>query len=95
MMGKLLVFLKYVFFVFSSDINENRRHVHITDKQSDLERICKFWIEPFVELEYNIGFTNKEINEIEKMLIINMTTVKSQLNLFYANKKVKSIKINE
>ena len=94
-MGKLLVFLKYVFFVFSSDIKESRRHVHVTDKKSDLERICKFWVEPKVELEYNIGFTKTEIKEIEKMLISNMDAVKSQLDLFYTHKIVKAINKNE
>ncbi|MCE9538239.1 MAG: hypothetical protein K8R85_03355 [Bacteroidetes bacterium] len=69
--------------------------MHITDKKSDLERICKFWIEPFVALEYNIGFSNKEINEIEQMVILNMTLIESQLDLFYAHKKVKSINKNE
>lgn len=94
-MGKLIVFLKYVFFVFSSDVNESRRHVHATDKKRDLERICKFWIEPKIELEYNIGFSSKEIKEIEKMLRVNLSDVKSQLDLFYHYKKVKAITKNE
>jgi hypothetical protein len=94
-MGKLLIFLKYVFFVFSSDVNEKRKHVHVTDKRNDLDRICKFWIEPNIKLEYNIGFTNKEINEIEKLLMSNIKEVQSQLNLFYTHRKVKSITKNE
>ena len=32
-MGKLLIFLKYVFFVFSRDVNENGKHIHVTDKK--------------------------------------------------------------
>ena len=94
-MGKLLVFLKYVFFVFSSDVNENRRHVHVTDKKKDLERMCKFWIEPQIKLEYNVGFNAKEIKQIEKMLRINIASVNSQLDLFYRYKKVKAITKNE
>ena len=94
-MGKLLIFLKYVFFIFSSDINESRRHIHITDKKSDIERICKFWIEPVIELEYNIGFSKKEIKEIEKILLSNISIVNSQLNLFYTHKRVKAINKNE
>jgi|GEM_PF-1010441 len=94
-MGKLLIFFKYIFFVFSSDINENRRHVHVTDKKSDLERICKFWIEPSISLEYNIGFSEKEIKEINKLLHSSIKEINSQLDLFYAHKKVKSISKNE
>lgn len=94
-MGKLLVFLKYVFFVFSSDVKENRRHVHVTDKKRDLERICKFWIEPEIDLEYNIGFSPKEIREIEKMIRGNIKDIHTQLNLFYLYKTVEAIKKNE
>ena len=94
-MGKLIVFLKYVFFVFSSDANESRKHIHVTDKKRDLERICKFWIEPDIKLEYNIGFNAREIKEVEKMLRLNIEEVKSQLNLFYLYKTVKAIKRNE
>lgn len=94
-MGKLIVFLKYVFFVFSSDVNESRRHVHVTDKKRDLERICKFWIEPEIKLEYNIGFSSKEIKDIEKMLQRNLADVKMQLDMFYLYKKVKTINKNE
>ena len=94
-MGKLLVFLKYVFFVFSSDVKENRRHVHVTDKKRDHERICKFWIEPNVELVYCIGFSKKEINQIEKMVIANLSLINSQLDIFYTKKTVKSITKNE
>ncbi len=93
--GQIIDFLKYVFFVFSSDLNENRRHVHITDKKGDLERICKFWIEPQIKLEYNIGFTTKEIRAIEKLLRENITDVESQLDLFYLYENVKAINKNE
>lgn len=94
-MGKLLILLKYVFFVFSSDINENRRHVHVTDKKKNIERVCKFWLEPNVELHENIGFSLKELNEIEKLLRMNMELLSSQLDLFYSNKRVKSIRKDE
>lgn len=94
-MGKLNVFLKYIFFVFSSDVNESRRHIRVTDKKRDLERLCKFWVEPNIELEYNIGFTQKEIKEIEKIIHLNISDVNAQLELFCSHKKVKSIIKNE
>lgn len=94
-MGKLLIFLKYIVFVFSSDVKESRRHVHITDRKHDIERLCKFWIEPKIELHSNIGFTRSELNEIEKMLISNLDILNKQLDLFYSGKRVKSIHKNE
>ena len=50
--------------------------------------MCKFWIEPQIKLEYNVGFNAREIKEIEKMLRINIASVNSQLDLFYRYKKV-------
>ncbi len=94
-MGKLLILLNYVFFVFSSDVKENRRHIHVTDKKRDIERVCKFWIEPEVEFDSNVGFSKKELNEIKKILQSNITIIHDQLDLFYTHKKVKSIYKNE
>lgn len=90
-MGKLLIFAKYVLFVFSSDINEKRRHVHVRDKEGKMNRLCKLWIEPIVELAYNYGFSRSEINEIRKLVSENKKIINSQLKLFYAGQKVKSI----
>ena len=46
-------------------------------------------------MEYNIGFNNKEIKEIEKLLKSNIKELNNQLELFYSHKKVKSIIKNE
>ena len=68
-MGKLLIYLKYVFLVFSSDIHEKRKHVHVRDNKGHYTNLCKFWLEPKIEVEYNYGFSKKELNEIEKLII--------------------------
>ncbi len=94
-MGKLLSLLQYVFFVFSSDINEGRRHVHVKGKKGNNECMCKFWIEPQVELEYNYGFKEKELNQIRKAIESNLFILDRQLDQFYAGKKVKNILKNE
>ena len=95
-MGKLLILLRYVFYVYSADVKESRRHVHVTDKKRDIERICKFWIEPKIELQENIGgFTKKELNNIEKLIENNIDILNKQLDIFYSRKKVKSITKNE
>ena len=94
-MGKLLVLLRYVFYVYSADVKETRRHVHVTDKKRNIERICKFWIEPKIEIEYNYGFSKKELNDIEKLIESNIDILNKQLDIFYSRKKVKSITKNE
>jgi hypothetical protein len=90
-LGKLIIFSKYVLFVFSGDINEKRKHVHIRDKAGKINRLCKFWIEPKIELENNFGFNDSEINEIRKLIESNINIINLQLKKFYAGKKVKSI----
>ena len=55
-------FRKYRFFFFSRE--ETRRHVHV--RCSDGE--AKFWIDPAVELAVNYGLSQKELNELEKVV---------------------------
>jgi hypothetical protein len=90
-LGKLLILDKFIFFVFSVDINEKRRHVHVRDKTGKINKLCKFWIEPDVELVKNIKFTSSEINELGKLISENIHLINKQLDKFYAGKKVKSI----
>ncbi len=90
-MGKLLVFSKYVIFVFSGDINEKRKHIHIRDKKGRINRLCKFWIQPEIELANNHGFSKAEVTEIKKLVTSNIDIIKIQLKAFHAGKKVKSI----
>ena len=91
-MGKLLIYLQYVFLVFSSDIKEKRKHVHVRDSKRRLTNLCKFWLEPGIEIEYNYGFTQKELNEIEKLIKENKTILLKQLGQFYKGKPVKAIR---
>ena len=94
-MGKLIIFAKYVLFVFSSDINESRRHIHVRDRSSKLNNLCKFWIEPKIEIAQTLGFNKTELNEIRKLIIIHKELINSQLDKFYAGKKIKSIDLQE
>ncbi len=78
-------------FVFSGDINEKRKHIHIRDKKGRINRLCKFWIQPEIELANNHGFNKAEVNEIKKLVTSNIEIIKIQLKAFHAGKKVKSI----
>jgi hypothetical protein len=65
-MGKLLIFAKYIFLIYGSDIYESRKHIHVTYNHRGFKKACKFWIEPEIVLdESKIGdFTEKELREI-------------------------------
>ncbi|MGE0636898.1 MAG: DUF4160 domain-containing protein [Bacteroidia bacterium] len=93
-MGKLLIFAKYIFLIYGSDISELRKHVHVTYAHRGYKKSCKFWLEPEVELdESKTGeFTTKELNEIEKLIKENKTVLMQQLELFYNHQPVKAIR---
>ncbi|MBS1639602.1 MAG: DUF4160 domain-containing protein [Bacteroidetes bacterium] len=93
-MGKLLILLKYVFLVYSIDINETRKHIHVTYNIAGYKQSCKFWLEPEVELDENKkgNFTEIELREIKKLIEENFDVLLNQLQLFYEGKTVKSIK---
>jgi hypothetical protein len=92
--GKLLILAKYIFLIYGSDIHEKRKHVHITYSQRGFKRSCKFWLEPSVELDSSKkgDFSEKELNEISKLIVENKELLLSQLELFYSHLPVKAIR---
>lgn len=93
-MGKILILAKYVFLIYSVDIKELRKHIHVTYNVAGYKKSCKFWLEPKVELDKNKqgNFTETELKEIEKLVNDNKELILQQLNLFYHGLPVKSIK---
>jgi hypothetical protein len=93
-MGKLLILARYIFLVYSTDIYEKRKHIHVTYSQSGFKRSCKFWMEPTIELDENKkgDFSETELNEIKKLIEENKKIIMEQLELFYHSKPVKAIR---
>lgn len=93
-MGKILILLKYIFLIYSVDINEVRKHIHVTRNVAGHKRSCKFWLEPDIELAENkkAGFTVIELREIRKLIEQNKEVILQQLKLFYAGQPVKAIR---
>lgn len=93
-MGKILILLKYVFIIYSIDINESRKHIHVTHNVAGFKKSCKFWLEPEVELDENKkgDFTETELREIKKLTAENKELILQQLKLFYAGQNVKAIR---
>jgi hypothetical protein len=93
-MGKLLILAKYIFLVYSVDIDEFRKHIHITHNVAGYKKSCKFWLEPEIELDQNKkgNFTDIELNEIEKLIIENKNILLRQLELFYNGNTIKAIR---
>ena len=93
-MGKILVLVKYVFLIYSVDITEIRRHIHVTHNVAGYKKSCKFWLEPVVELDENKrgDFSEIELREIKRLIEEHKELILQQLEFFYAGQIVKSIK---
>ncbi len=93
-MGKLLILARYIFLIYIVDINESRKHIHVTFNRKGYKKSCKFWLEPEVCLDENKKgeFSGKELNEIKELIVENKSVLMSQLELFYSNHLVKAIK---
>lgn len=68
----------YRFFFYSFDCNEPE-HIHV---QRD-DEVCKFWLIP-VNLSQNFGFSNKELNRIQKKVEANLEQI---INAWYEHCK--------
>jgi len=52
---------------------ENRMHIHISSPDGE----AKFWIEPLIELAGNYGLSQKQINEIKKLIVENENDIRN------------------
>jgi hypothetical protein len=93
-MGKLLIVSKYIFLIYSTDIYETRKHIHVTYNYRGFKRSCKFWIEPGIVIDESKrgDFTDRELNEIETLIYENKEILINQLILFYNKYPVKAIR---
>ena len=94
-MGKLLILSKFIFLIYSADIDEKRKHIHVTHARRGYKKACKFWLEPEIKLDKNKkgDYTGTELKEIEKLVHQYKEIILGQLELFYNNGQVKAIRL--
>ena len=63
---------KYRFFFFSRE--EERMHIHISSPDGE----AKFWIEPIVALAYHFKLSNKQLNELQKVVEERKNEIKKE-----------------
>ena len=72
-MPKVLIFNDYwIFIIWDTDQNENKKHVHVGKKAT--ANLCKIWIEDVVEIAKPGDLTikqQKELLEVEKSIRSN------------------------
>jgi hypothetical protein len=81
-MPKVFIWRGYRFHFFSNEGNPTEPcHIHI---QKDRNR-AKFWLEPIISLEYNYGFSVKELNKFHKVIEENSETIKNKWYEYFNN----------
>jgi len=105
-MGKiafLRIFLKmFVLVSIPSDINDNRRHVHVFARKKGVRQersIAKIWLESHGEKKVEIAeseLSSKENEVLIRTIIENWDLINDQINMTFAGEKteLKEIKIN-
>ncbi|MCI0448342.1 MAG: DUF4160 domain-containing protein [Chlorobi bacterium] len=94
-MPKLLIVRQYVFLIYSSDLAENRKHVHVESRKGRFRQTAKFWLEPKVALVDKGGFSKTELKNIEKLIKENLNLLNRQIEKFANGIKIKTIKITK
>lgn len=92
-MPKLLIIRKYIFLIFSADLSEKRKHIHIEARKGRFRKSAKFWIEPEIELVDAGDFNKKEVNELINIVKDHKLIIKNQIDKFLSGKKIKTIKL--
>jgi len=67
----------YRFFFFSRE--EIRKHIHVVSPEGE----AKFWIESEVELCKQIGFNQKQINELTSIIKTNKNEIIAKWNYHF------------
>ena len=76
-MPKVFILNGYRFHFFSNEGDPLEPcHIHI---QKGSNR-SKYWIDPLINLEYNYGYSAKELNEIHKIIEENVDIIRSKWN---------------
>ncbi|MDE6560954.1 MAG: hypothetical protein K2K75_06220 [Muribaculaceae bacterium] len=101
-MGKILYFLCFILSVFPTDINENRRHVHVIRRGSKKSHtghtVAKIWIEEKGEMKIEIDWSELSADEnksIIKIIEENYEAINERIDKLFKGKKVDILKITK
>ncbi len=79
-MPKVFIWQGYRFHFFSNEGDPLESiHIHI---QKDNKR-AKFWLDPFISLAYNYGYSGKELNLFHKLIEENEELIRSKWNEYF------------
>lgn len=101
-MGKIIYFLCFILSVFPTDVNENRRHIHVTRRGSKKSHtghtVAKIWIEENgakkIEIDWS-ELSSDEEKDILKVVDENYEYINQCIDKIFNGKKIDILKINK
>ena len=91
-MPKVLIFNDcWIFIIWDTDINENKKHVHVGKKAT--KNLCKIWIDMDVEIAKSGDLTKNEQNEVFEVAKKYQKQLIKQWDDFMIGKTIKTIKV--
>ena len=101
-MGKILYFLCFILSVFPTDINENRRHVHVVKRGSKKSHtgntVAKIWLEEDGKMKVEIEWSELSADENKAIIEIieqNYQAINERIDRLFNGKKVDILRINK
>ena len=91
-MPKILIVGKFIFLLFSSDVAETRRHIHVEMRKNRRRRVAKFWLEPHIELVEPGNLNEREIQMAISLIEENQRLIDEQLDRFYSGRVLKVLR---
>ena len=93
-MAKLIIFVKYYFFIWAGENPNERKHIHIFRTNSKNVKGAKVWLDDLSIFERG-DFTEKELNQIKKDLDKYYELTVSQVEKVLNGEKTKAILIKK
>ncbi len=96
-MPKILIYitsrLQWIFLFYGTDFNENRAHVHVGKRGVD--KYCKIWLEPTIELDSMGELTENQISSILQITHKYREVLLKQWKRFKAGENIKMLTIKD
>ncbi len=101
-MGKIIYFLCFILSVFPTDVNENRRHIHVTRRGSKKAHIgntvAKIWIEENGQKKIEIAWSELSSDDeadIIHLIDENYDYINECIDKIFNGQKVDILRINK
>ena len=96
-MPKILLYISakiiWNFLFYNTDFNENRAHVHVGKR--GMEKLCKIWLEPNIEVEKQGDLTDAQVREVLKIATDYRKQLLHQWEHFKSGKTIRIIKVKK